>query len=214
MINKEFESLKHKIIKHRPDSRVARIGILGGTFDPIHHAHLHMAEVAREECNLDEVWFIPTKTPPHKQDKQVSSAESRLAMLLLAIEDIPYFSVSLLEYERKQVPSYTIDTMESLVKLYPRYQFYFIIGADMIHYLPQWHRIEQLLTLVTFIGVGRPGWPLDYQLPYLEHVKQIDMIAMDISSTLIRQRIKKGKSIRFLVPEKVYAYIRERRLYE
>lgn len=214
MINKGFEPFQHKIIQHQSDSRVAHIGILGGTFDPVHHAHLHMAEVAREECNLDEVWFMPSLVPPHKQDKQVGSAESRIAMLLLAIEDVPYFRVSLLEYERKEVPSYTIDTMEYLVQLYPRYQFYFIIGADMIHYLPRWHRIDELVQLVTFIGVGRPGWPMDEQLPYLDRVKRIEMLSMEISSTLIRQRIKKGKSIRFLVPEKVHAYIRERRLYE
>lgn len=203
-----------KIIQHQYSEGIKRIGILGGSFDPVHYTHLHMAEVVREECHLDEVWFIPAHTPPHKLGKQMASPEERLEMLRLALQSIPYFYISLIEYKRNKAPSYTIETMKELNKLYPNYQFYFIIGADMVQNLPEWYRIEELTKLVTFVGVTRAGWKLSASHAYAQLVQHVEMVESALSSTLIRQRVKKGKSIRFLVPENVYAYIKEHRLYE
>jgi nicotinate-nucleotide adenylyltransferase len=193
-----------------------RIGILGGTFDPVHLTHLHMAEVAREECHLDEVWFLPAQLPPHKENKQISVAAHRLEMLNLAVSSVPYFKVCLVEFEREGT-SYTIDTMEELVRLHQNDEFFFIIGADMVEYLPKWYKLEELVELVSFIGIGRPGWALclDNSIDALVEPKliKVDMLTSSLSSTYIRQRIVSGKSIRFLVPEAVYKYIEENNIY-
>jgi nicotinate-nucleotide adenylyltransferase len=191
-----------------------RIAILGGTFDPIHYAHLRMAEVVKDEGSLDEVWFMPAKVPPHKQDKEISMGEDRIAMLRLAIDSIPYFKLSLIEFEREG-PSYTVDTVRELTNRYPHNTFFFIIGADMVEYLPHWHQIKELMKLVTFIAVDRPGWNLKNLTPEIaEEVVMVDMLPSYTSSTRIRKRKKERKSIRFLVPEEVYRYIEEKRLYE
>lgn len=190
-----------------------RIGLLGGTFDPIHMTHLYMAEVVKQECKLDEVWFVPAKIPPHKQDQHMLAGYERLHMVKLALEGIAYFSVCDLEFQRKD-PSYTIDTIQQLQKEYAQDHFFFIIGADMIEYLPQWHRIEELIDLVTFIGVGRPERAINPNHPYAQKVWPVGMIPSYISSTAIRERKKQGKSVRFLVPERVNQYIEEHHLYE
>lgn len=190
-----------------------RIGLLGGTFDPIHLTHLHMAEVAREECALDEVWFLPAKQPPHKAPASVTPGEVRLEMLKLAIGSIPYFKLCQVEFEQPG-PSYTVETMKRLRQLYPQHRFFFIIGGDMIRSLPSWHRIDELLKLVRFIGIHRPGvraLPGEEWQPYIEVV---EMIPSHISSSLIRKRRRQGKSIRFLVPEPVYQYIEQHGLYQ
>jgi nicotinate-nucleotide adenylyltransferase len=190
-----------------------RIGIMGGTFDPIHITHLHMAEVVKEECSLDEVWFMPARTPPHKQRSEISSEEDRITMVKEAIRSVPYFQLLLIEFEREG-PSYTVDTMKLLKERHPAFIFHFIIGADMVEYLPKWDRIEELTKLVTFIGVGRPEWEVNQDHAYSSHVTKVEMIPSYISSTSIRRRKKDGKSIRFLVPEDVYRYIEEKHLYE
>lgn len=190
-----------------------RIGIMGGTFDPIHITHLHMAEVVKAECCLDEVWFMPARIPPHKREDVISSEEDRITMVEKAISSVPYFQLSLIESEREG-PSYTVDTMRQLKQEYPDFIFYFIIGSDMVEYLPKWERIEELVKLVTFIGVGRPEWELDQQHAFSKYVTKVEMIPSYISSTSIRERRKDGKSIRFLVTEDVYCYIEEKHLYE
>jgi nicotinate-nucleotide adenylyltransferase len=193
--------------------RGKRIGIIGGTFDPIHLTHLHMAEVARLECQLDEIWFMPAKLPPHKQDQQITPAKDRIAMIEKAITGLPYFDLSLIEFERDG-PSYTAETMKYLTDKYPAMQFYFIIGADMVEDLPNWYHIEDLVKIITFIGVGRPGWELDPHHAFIKNVKKVEMIPSHIASTLIREQKRKKKSIRFLVPDSVYHYIEENHLYE
>jgi nicotinate-nucleotide adenylyltransferase len=197
----------------KKNGRGKRIGIIGGTFDPIHLTHLHMAEVAKLECQLDEVWFIPAKIPPHKQDKQISSATDRIAMIEKAIADTPYFHLSLIEFEREG-PSYTAETMKYLTKTYPTMEFLFIIGADMVEDLPNWHHIEELARMITFIGVGRPGWEFDPHHAFAQQVRKVEMVPSYISSTLIREQKRQKKSIRFLVPDSVYHYIEEKRLYD
>lgn len=191
----------------------SRIGLLGGSFDPIHMAHLYMAEVVKQECQLDEIWFVPAQIPPHKQDQQMTASEDRIEMIRLAIRHIPYFRLSLIEFEREG-PSYTVDTIEVLLNKYPGYHFSFIIGEDMVADLPNWHRVDDLIELVALIGVARPGSGFDSDHEYAARVRRVDMLPLPISSTYIRERKRKGKSIRFLVPEAVYHYIEEKRLYE
>lgn len=185
-----------------------KIGIMGGTFDPLHIGHLLAAESARDSYQLDEVWFMPSHIPPHKE-KAGATGDERLMMVAEAIKDHPSFRTLDIEVKRGGV-SYTIDTIEELHEIHPGVDFYFIIGADMVNYLPKWDRIEDLSRIITFIGVGRPGSPLDLTtLPsYLQgKVLLADMPLVDISSTEIRERAETGHSIRYRVPEPVYEYI-------
>lgn len=184
------------------------IGILGGTFDPPHLGHLLIAEEVRIALKLDEVWFIPTYTPPHKADA-VSNSKDRLNMLELAIETNPYFRVNTLELERSG-KSYTFDTMKILKNAYPLHSFYFIIGADMVEYLPNWYRIDELVELVQFVGVTRAGYQLETDYPVLT----LNIPMIDVSSSMLRERLKNNQPIRYFVPEQVYNYIKENQLYE
>lgn len=184
------------------------IGILGGTFNPPHMGHLLIAEYVREELKLDEIWFIPTNEPPHKATTHITF-EQRVEMLSGAIEDNPPFAINMIEITRPG-KSYTIDTIKELKREYPTYTFYFIIGADMVEYLPHWSRIDELINEVDFVGVNRTGFKLESQYQVLT----VDVPLIDISSSLIRQRFASGKSIKYLVPNKVFSYIKENRLYE
>ncbi|MFI2857386.1 nicotinate-nucleotide adenylyltransferase [Paenibacillus sp. JSM ZJ436] len=191
-----------------------KAGIMGGTFDPIHMGHLMAAESAREAYGLDEVWFMPSHTPPHKVLAGVT-AEMRYEMTCLAISSHPDFKALDLEIRREGV-SYTIDTISALKQQQPDSELYFIIGADMVNYLPKWHRIEELSGLLSFIGVNRPGSRLELDLlpEFLsQRVHLCDMPMMDISSTVIRERMAAGKSIRYMVPEPVYDYITRSGIY-
>ncbi|WP_048600363.1 nicotinate-nucleotide adenylyltransferase [Rubeoparvulum massiliense] len=185
-----------------------RIGIFGGTFDPIHLGHLITAEQVLEQMKLDEIWLLPNQIPPHKDGARASS-QHRLAMLQLVCEDHPSLRVESYEIERSG-PSYTIRTMEGLHALYPSYQFFFIIGGDMAEYLPQWKEIDQLLQLVQFIAVERPGYEVK-RCPYPLHV--VSTIPIALSSSMVRERLGTGRSVRYLLPAKVEAYIKEHHLY-
>lgn len=184
-----------------------KIGILGGTFDPPHIGHLIIAEEVRLALELEEVWFIPTYTPPHK-DESETDATDRIKMTELAIESNPYFKLNSIEIERSG-KSYTIDTMNELLKLHPDCEFYFLIGADMVEYLPNWHRIDELLKLIEFVGVKRPGYHL--KTPY--DILTVDVPTIDLSSTELRGRLKENRSVNYIVPEPVYAYIKGEGLY-
>lgn len=187
-----------------------KIGILGGTFDPPHFGHLLIAEQALEACALDEIWFMPTKIPPHKQGSNLCSDEERIEMVSKAIQDNPSFHLMLIEFEREG-PSYTIDTIRELKLKYNDSDFYFIIGGDMIEYLPKWKEIDQLMSLVTFVGVKRPGHP--YTSSYSDNVILIDAPQLEISSTEIRDRLLSGRSVRYLLPDKIIHYIKEKNIY-
>jgi nicotinate-nucleotide adenylyltransferase len=185
-----------------------RIGILGGTFDPPHIGHLIIAQEVLISLQLDQVWFIPTYEPPHKHEATFQ-VENRLEMLQLALADNEAFLLNTIEVKREG-KSYTYDTMVTLKKEYPEKEFYFIIGADMVEYLPKWYRIDELIQLVRFVGVQRAGYSLATPYPIIE----IDIPAVDISSTIIRERIRNRKSIQYLVPESVHTYIKEHGFYE
>ncbi|MFD1038549.1 nicotinate-nucleotide adenylyltransferase [Virgibacillus byunsanensis] len=185
-----------------------RVGILGGTFDPPHIGHLIIAEEVRIALSLDEVWFIPSNEPPHK-DKATIVANERFAMLQVAIENNSAFNVNSIEMDRLG-KSYTFDTMKLLREKHPGIEFYFIIGADMVEFLPRWQNISDLVQMVTFVGVERPGYRLETDFP----VKQVEIPSIEISSTVLRERLRNNQSVKYLIPQSVEAYIKEKQLYE
>lgn len=191
------------------DNPHKRIGILGGTFNPIHNGHLLMAEQVYDKLKLDEVWFMPNKKPPHAESKETLADAYRVDMIALAIEDNPHFRLEGIELDRVG-KSYTVDTMEILTTLYPTYEFYFIIGADMIENLPKWHRIDDLIKMVHFVGVGREGYRNETDYPLIF----VDAEGMTVSSTRIRKAVAEQASIRYLTPTPVAAYILEKGLYQ
>ncbi|OMC79905.1 nicotinate (nicotinamide) nucleotide adenylyltransferase [Paenibacillus odorifer] len=191
-----------------------KVGIMGGTFDPLHIGHMMAAEAARDTYGLQEVWFMPSHIPPHKHEAGVSG-EDRLAMVQEAVKNHEAFCTLDWEVVRGGV-SYTYETIRHLQEEYPHFDLYFIIGADMVQYLPKWNEIEELVQRLTFIGVGRPGTPLDLDaLPdfIAKKVLLADMPLVDISSTMLRERAAAGKSIRYMVPEAVFDYVQRSGLY-
>jgi len=199
-----------------------KIGVLGGTFDPIHLGHLIVAEDIREKLGLGEVLFIPAGRPwlKLKEEKTVSAAEHRLAMVRLAVASNPYFKVSTMEIERLGL-SYSIDTvLELKAKLGARAEIYFIVGPDAMAELPKWKEPSRLVELCQVVGIGRPGHAtadlrkLERSVPGAsQRIKLVDVPQIDISSTEIRERVARGISIRYLVPEAVEKYIEEHGLY-
>lgn len=199
-----------------------RIGIIGGTFDPIHIGHLVAAEGAREAAGLDEVIFVPAGDPPHKEAEKVSDARHRYVMTLLATVTNPRFSVSRIELDR-QGKSFTVDTLEAMRReLGDGVELYFILGSDAMADVPNWHEPARLLTLCRFLVVGRPGWDKEsverslgpLYPPNRERIQMVDIPAVDVSSREIRARVREGRSIRYLVPEMVERYIERQGLYK
>lgn len=200
---------------------VNRLGIMGGTFDPIHFGHLIAAEMARTEFGLEKVLFIPTGNPPHKDLNRVSSAFLRYEMVSSAIADNEYFAVSDLELEREG-PSYTVDTLRFLHETLVIDELFFITGTDALREVFNWHYPKELFKLTQFIGVIRPGFDakgfVDISLQEHPEIKgRIHLLkvpALGISSTDIRRRVAEGKSIRYLLPECVRLFINENYLYK
>lgn len=189
-----------------------RVGLFGGTFDPIHSGHLVLAETARDRLQLDEVWFIPANIPPHKDAPQITGAH-RLAMVEAAIADHPAFRISRLELDRAGA-SYAEDTLDTVRAQEPDAELFYLIGADMLRDLHTWRNPERLLTLAQFVAVTRPGDTLDpTQSAVAAHVTPLEMPALAISSTDIRARVAEGRSIRYLVPAAVGDYIHHHELY-
>lgn len=185
-----------------------KIGLLGGTFNPPHIGHLIIANEVRHACVLDEVRLIPTAAPPHKEVYTEVTAQQRLEMVLRATVGTEGITASSFEVDCGGV-SYTFDTVSALIASEPNAEFYFIIGGDMIDMLHTWHRIDELVEMVTFIGVGRPGTKSETEFP----VTMIDIPEIDLSSTLIRQRFQEGGTVAFLIPSVVESFIREEGLY-
>ena len=202
------------------EKRPQRIGIMGGTFDPIHMGHLLMAESVRMDYDLDRVLFIPTGTSPHKDDSAVTPAIDRYIMTMMATYSNPYFFVSPIERDRPG-PSYTIDTVRALVAEYPAgTEFYFLTGTDAILELHTWNNINELLDLCHFVAASRPGQvrTIEQEIERLgpkamERIHRLTTPELEISSTDIRERVRLGKSIRYFVPENVEHYIHKEGLY-
>ncbi|WP_122646878.1 nicotinate-nucleotide adenylyltransferase [Enterococcus mediterraneensis] len=185
-----------------------QVGILGGNFNPVHTTHLIIADQVGRTLGLEKVFLMPEYLPPHVDEKETIPAEHRLKMLELAIEDNPLLAVETIELARKG-KSYTYDTMKELTEKNPDTDYYFIIGGDMVAYLPKWYRIDELTNLVNFVGVRRPNFSTETAYPII----WVDVPLMDISSSLIRKKIAQGCSAKYLLPDNVLNYIQEEGLY-
>jgi nicotinate-nucleotide adenylyltransferase len=182
-----------------------KIGIFGGTFDPIHHGHLILARDALEKLQLETVIFIPAAISPHKLEREPTPPAIRLEMLRAALEGEPLFSLDAMELERPS-PSYAVDTIEVLRQREPTAEFFFLIGEDNVARLSTWHRFPELSEMVQFIVLDRSGLRTGHPYPAIRR-------HLDISATDIRIRVASGRSIRYLVPPAVETIIRERQLY-
>lgn len=197
-----------------------KVGIIGGTFDPIHHGHLMLAEYSRVTFKLEEIVFIPSGNPPHKGEEVVSPINHRYNMTLLAINSNPYFSISTIEVERKG-PNYTIDTIEQLKEINKDVDYYFILGEDSIREIHTWKDYDKLLRICKFIVAPRPYADRktlvdrvnSLNAKYENSIYILDMPLIEISSTDIRNRLSNGLSIKYLVPEMVEMYIHKHKLY-
>ena len=189
-----------------------RLGVMGGTFDPIHHGHLVAASEVVSQFHLDEVVFVPTGTPWQKDGRPVSAAEDRYLMTVVATMSNPQFSVSRIDIDRKG-PTYTTDTLRELHHLNPDAELFFITGADALSQIFSWRDAEELFGLAHFIGVTRPGHTLtDPGLP-AGGVSLVEVPALAISSTDCRLRVSRGEPVWYLVPDEVVRYIDKRKLY-
>jgi nicotinate-nucleotide adenylyltransferase len=190
-----------------------RIGVMGGTFDPIHHGHLVAASEVAHTFSLDEVVFVPTGQPWQKRDKKVSVAEDRYLMTVIATASNPRFSVSRLDIDRPG-PTYTIDTLRDLrAERGGDADYFFITGADALSRMLSWQDVDELFTLAHFVGCTRPGHRLTgHGLPE-DKVSLVEIPALAISSTGCRQRVAEGQPIWYLVPDGIVQYIAKRKLY-
>lgn len=208
-----MDTTSHKNIK--------RIAVMGGTFDPIHYGHLVAAEAVRDQYNIERVIFMPTGHPPHKKDRKITDPEHRYLMSILATETNPYFFVSRVEIDREGY-TYTIDTIKELKNIYGKdTEIFFITGADAFLEILTWKRSDELLTLCNFIAATRPEYDKDELIAGIEKIKGdyasrfhfIDIPALSISSTDIRQRVETGRTIKYLLPEAVEQHIYKYGLY-
>lgn len=189
-----------------------RIGVMGGTFDPIHHGHLVAASEVQHRFGLDEVIFVPTCQPWQKAGREVSAAEDRYLMTVIATASNPVFSVSRVDIDRGG-QTYTVDTLRDLRVEYPDDELFFITGADALEQILTWRDANELFTLAHFIGVTRPGYQLDnHHLPEGK-VSLVEVTAMAISSTGCRERVRNGEPVWYLMPDGVVRYINKRKLY-
>ncbi|MCO1600896.1 nicotinate-nucleotide adenylyltransferase [Desulfosporosinus nitroreducens] len=205
---------------NNPKEKVNRLGIMGGTFDPIHYGHLVAAEMARAEFKLSKVLFIPTGTPPHKDRKDISAAEMRYEMVKLAIQDNSAFDISRVEIEREG-PSYTVETLRVLRRDWPEHELYFITGSDALLEIFSWREAEEIFRLIQYIGAARPGFDASDFFLKVQHehpetqgkIHYLEVPALAISSTDIRARVRRREPIRYLLPETVRLYLEQHRLY-
>lgn len=198
-----------------------KIGILGGTFDPIHNGHLMLGEYAYRQFDLDLIWFMPNGNPPHKSDDTIESqTKNRVEMVKRAISGTEYFSLQPYEVENKEI-HYSYKTMEFFEKSYPEYEFYFIIGADSLFSIEKWVHPEILLKKCVILAAYRDEKGTEEMLAQIAYLNQkyhadirlLNTPNVDISSSEIREMLKEGQSIQRMVPDAVYAYIEENQLY-
>lgn len=208
-----FSSLRHAA------GEGPRVGILGGTFDPIHLGHLILAEEARDQLRLDVIYFVPAADPPHKQGRRLAPAEDRVAMIELAVAGNEAFRASRVDVDRPG-PHFTIDMVHLFQRrLMGRGELFFLMGYDSLAQLPTWHEPAQLVAACRLVALTRPGVPLDWgyleaALPGIrDRVILLDMPELEIASHQIQERLCTGRSIRYLVPDSVRAYIAGHRLY-
>ncbi|MEO6082138.1 MAG: nicotinate-nucleotide adenylyltransferase [Umezawaea sp.] len=189
-----------------------RLGVMGGTFDPVHHGHLVAASEVQARFDLDEVIFVPTGEPWQKTTRVVSRAEDRYLMTVIATASNPRFSVSRVDIDREG-PTYTVDTLADLKAEHPDADLFFITGADALEQIVSWRRASDVFDLAHFIGVTRPGYELNGQHLPKGAVSLVEVPAMAISSTACRARTARGLPVWYLVPDGVVQYISKRSLY-
>lgn len=190
-----------------------RLGVMGGTFDPIHHGHLVAASEVAQVFTLDEVVFVPTGQPWQKDDRKVSPSEDRYLMTVIATASNPRFSVSRIDIDRSG-PTYTIDTLRDLrAERGDEAELFFITGADALAQIMSWQDVNELFALAHFVGVTRPGHRLTGGGLPDDKVSLVEVPALAISSTDCRQRVANGEPIWYLVPDGIVQYIAKRRLY-
>ena len=200
-----------------------KIGIMGGTFNPIHYAHLLLAENAREQFGLDRIIFIPSGQPymkVQKEDKNIPSGELRYQMVKMAIQENPYFTCSRIEIDRPG-KTYTVDTLHELQKMYPGDELFFIMGADSLLSMESWYQFEDIFQMAAILVAVRDDTDekkltdviTRMKSKYLADIRMVMTGRMDISSTMIREKIKTGKSVRYLLPEDCVEYICLKNLY-
>lgn len=196
-----------------------RLGIFGGTFDPVHYGHLLAAEQCREQCRLDEVWFVPAALPPHKTDAGISPGKARAEMLELAVAGLPQFRVSRIELERDG-PSYTVDTLAGLREDDPARELFLILGADSLADFAMWREPRRIAELANILAVNRGRVTPDVTsaaqqlgIEFRARVQIVEMPGVDLTSTDIRRRVREGLSIQFMTPRAVDLYLRLHNLY-
>lgn len=201
---------------------MGKIGIMGGTFDPIHNGHLMLGEQAYDEYRLDEVWFMPSGHPPHKKRRQVTEPKLRLAMTAAAVKYHPGFSCSDFEVAREG-NTYTAQTLKLLLEAYPEHTYYFIVGADSLYEIEKWYEPELVLKLAVILAAPREyevkERSLDQQIDYLRRkydadIRMLHCKEMDISSAELRSMVSNGESIDPYVPKVVNKYIQDHGLYQ
>jgi nicotinate-nucleotide adenylyltransferase len=199
---------------------ITRLGVLGGSFDPIHIGHLLVAQTAAEALALQRVLFVPAGVPPHKIGKHQEDADVRLAMVRSAVSDNPLFAVSTVDLDRP-APQYTADTLALLQQEYglDADSLFFILGSDLLAKLHTWHRPDQVAAGCRLVAIQRPGYALDLDGVYSRvpqsrgRIHVVNMPALGVSSSLLRQMVREGRSLRYWVPEAVAAIIAEKGLY-
>jgi nicotinate-nucleotide adenylyltransferase len=205
-----------KVVKYK-----AKIGLLGGTFDPVHTGHLILADMVRDELALEKVLFVPSHNPPHKANKAVSASIHRHQMLSIAIKNMPGCGISDIELCREGY-TFTVDTMQQFAASMPEAELYFIIGSDILADLPRWKDFRTLAALTRFAVVHRNQEKQEDVIRTIEHLEReygakmtlLQLPVLLVSSSEIRLRLHEGRSVRHLLPESVLEYIKEHRLYE
>jgi nicotinate-nucleotide adenylyltransferase len=200
-----------------------RVGIFGGTFDPVHFGHLILAEQAREQGRLDEVWFVPAPCPPQKTNQVITPYDQRVEMLQLAIAGHPAFRIDLIEKDLPS-PSYTVNTLDELRRRHPDAELWLLIGGDSLVDLPEWYQPIRIIRQAGLLVMARPGaallsadelrtqLSLPEEIPLRLQIIQVTSY-IEISSTDLRQRVREGRSIRYFLPRAVEVYIQEKHLY-
>jgi nicotinate-nucleotide adenylyltransferase len=202
--------------------KTMRLGVFGGTFNPVHLGHLILAEQCREQGRLDQVLFVPAPRPPHKQDTELASYAQRVEMLALATSGQPAFRVDELEKDRPG-PSFTVDTLQQLRERHREAEMFLIIGSDTLRDLPQWYQPVRILELAGLLVVPRPGWSILGEAEVKKTLALPDSFSLccqtceipliDIASRDLRRRIAQGRSVRYMIPRAVEAYIQDKNLY-
>ena len=198
-----------------------KLGLFGGTFDPVHYGHLLIAAQCLEQCQLDALWFLPAGDPPHKEESHITPGKQRVDMLRFVTADEPRFIINEMELEREGI-TYTVDTLQAIKQLEPAAELFFIMGADSLKDLPTWKDPEIIASLATIVVVNRGTEPTfsPEQITELvgaeiaKNVQSVSMPGVDFASSDIRQRIAQGHSVRYMIPRSVEAYITEHELYK